>query len=153
MAVVSSAAVAAPPVRLQKQFAIANNISYEKWQRIRLLMGGPRSGLASASVMRTDGQAAFAEERNLIRSTAQGALLAIGRSAVEALVADLLARNQFIERPVVGRPAGEVLLSFGLDKVGRHRSCKEILSCINQAQPCSSDNTILLGVFPCEKDD
>jgi len=61
MAVVPSAAVAALPVRLQTQFVVANNISYEKWQRIRRLTGGARSGLASASVMRTDGQAAFAE--------------------------------------------------------------------------------------------
>jgi len=153
MAVVPSAAVAALPVRLQTQFVVVNNISYEKWQRIRRLMGGARSGLTSALVMHTDGQAAFAEYRNLVRFTAQGALLESVRSAVEALVTDLLARNQFLERPVVGRPAGEVLLSFGLVKGGRQSSCKAILSCINQAQPCRRDNTILFGVFPCEKDD
>jgi len=35
MAVVPSAAVSALPVRLRTQFVVANNISYETWQRIR----------------------------------------------------------------------------------------------------------------------
>jgi len=58
----------------------------------------------------------------MIRSTAQGALPASVQSAVEALMADLLARNQFIDLPVVGRPAGEVLLSLSgraCSKIGR----------------------------------
>jgi len=153
MAVVPSGASAALPVRLQTQFVVANSISSETWQRIRRFMGGSLSGLASAAEMRADGRAAFSEVRNRVTSTPVGATLVSVRAAVEALVADLLARNQFIERPVEGHPAGEILLSFGLDKGGRQSSCKAILACINQPHPCSRDNTILFGVFPCEKDD
>jgi len=153
MAVVPSAAVSALPVRLQTQFVVANNISYETWQRIRRLMGGASSRLASAAVMRADGREASAESRNLVRATAVGATLVSVRAAVEALVADLIARNQFIERPVAGRPDGEILLAFGLDKGGRQSSCKAVLACINQPQPCSRDKTILFGVFRFEKDD
>jgi len=28
-----------------------------------------------------------------------------------------------------------------------------VLSCANQAHPCRRDNTVLFGVFPCQKDD
>jgi len=153
MAVVPSGAFAALPVSLQTQFVVANSISSETWQRIRRLMGGSPSGLASAADMRADGRAAFSEVRNRVTSTPVGATLVSVRAAVEALVEDLLARNQIIERPVHGHPAGEILLSFGLDKCGRQSSCKAILACINQPHPCSRDNTILFGVFPSEKDD
>jgi len=138
---------------LQTQFVVANSISHETWQRIRRLMGGPRSGLASAAVMRADGRAAFSEARYRVTSSALGATLASPRAAVEAMVADLVARNQFIYRPVAGRPAGEILLAFRLDKGGRQSSCKAILACINQAHPCSRGKNILFGVFPCQKDD
>jgi len=127
--------------------------SSETWQRIRPLMGGSLSGLASAAEMRADGRVAFSEVRNHVTSTPVGATLVSVRAAVEALVADLVARNQFIERPVEGHPAGEILLSFGLDKGGRQSSCKAILACVNQPHPCGRDNTILFGVFHCEKDD
>jgi len=127
LAVVPSAAIAALPTRLQTQFVVANSISYETWQRIRRFMGGPRSGLASAAVMRADGRAAFSEARHRVTSSALGATLASPRAAVEAMVADLVARNQFIDRLVAGRPAGEILLAFGLDKGGCQSSCKAIL--------------------------
>jgi len=129
------------------------NISYETWQSIRRFRGGPWSGLASAAVMRADGRAAFSEARHRVTSSALVAMLASPRAAVEAMVADLVARNQFIDRPVAGRPAGEILLAFGLDEGGRQSSCKAILACINQAHSCSRDNTILFGVFPCQKDE
>jgi len=152
MAVVPSGASAALPVRLQTQFVVANSIFSETWQRIRRLMGGSLSGLASAADMRAGGRAAFSKVRNRVTSTPVGATLVRVRAAVEALVEDLLARNQFIEKPVHGHPAGEMLLSFGLNKSGRQSSCKAILACINQPHPCSRDNTIRFGVFPCEKD-
>ena len=153
MAVVPSAAMAALPVRLQTLFVVANNISYVMWQRIRRLLGGSLCGLATANAMRADGLAAFAELRNLVRSKPVGATLASIRAAVETLVADLVARNHFIERPVRGRPEGEIPLSFGLVKGGRQSSFKDFLACIKQPQPCSTDNTVLFGVFPCQKDD
>ena len=152
LAVVPSAVIAALPVCLQTQFLVANSISYETWGRIRRLMGGSLSGLASAPAMRADGKAAFSEPRNRVTSTPVGATLVSLRVALEALVEDLVARNQFIERPVAGRPAGEILLAFGLDKGGRQSSCMAILACINQPHPCSRDNTILFGVFPCQTD-
>jgi len=103
--------------------------------------------------MRADGLAAFSEPCNLLRSTPVGATLASMRAAVEAPVADLVARNQFIEWPVRGRPEREILLSFGLEKGGHQSSCQAILACINQPQPCIRDNTILFGVFTCQKDE
>jgi len=45
-------------------------------------MGGSLSGLASASVMRADGQATFAEPRNRGASTLVGATLVSLRAAV-----------------------------------------------------------------------
>ena len=153
LAVVPSGASAALPVRFQTQFVVANRIISYTWQRIRSRMGGSLSGLASAAKMRADGRAAFSEVRNHVTSTPVGATPVSVRAAVEALVADLLARNQFSERPVEGHPAGEILLSFGLDQGGRQSSCEAILACINQPHPCSRDNKILFGVFPCEKDD
>ena len=65
---------------------------------------------------------------------------------------DHVARNQFIERSVAGRPAGEILLAFGLDKGGGQSSGKAILACINQPHPFSRDNTILFGLLPCQTD-
>lgn len=44
-----------------------------------------------------------------------GATLMSVLAAVEALVSDILARNQFFERPVEGNPGGGSLLFFGLD--------------------------------------
>jgi len=153
MAVVQSAEIAALPVRLQTQSVVANNISYGMWQRIRRLPGGSLSGLATANEMPTDALAAFAEPHNILISTPVGATVARLRAAVEALVADLVARIQFIERLVCGRPDGETLLSFDLDKGGRQSSCRTILACIDQPQPCIRENTILFCVFPCQKDD
>jgi len=103
--------------------------------------------------MRADGWAAISEFRNCVTSTPVGATLMDVRAAVEALVSDILARNQFFERSVLGHPGGASLLSFGLDKGGRQISCKAILACINQPHPCIRDNTILFRVFPCEEDD
>lgn len=76
------AAIAALPVRLQTQPLLASCLSYETWQRIRRLMGGSLSGLASASVMRADGEATFSEPRNRVASTLVGAALVILRAAV-----------------------------------------------------------------------
>jgi len=102
--------------------------------------------------MRADGKAAFSEPRNRVTSTPGGATLVSLRAALEALVEDLVSRNQFIERPVAGRPAGEIIFALGLDKGGRQKSCKAILACINEPHPCSRDNTILSGVFPYHTD-
>ena len=120
MAVVPSGASAALPVLLQTHFVVAHSISSETWQWIRRLMGGSLRGLASAAEMHADGRAAFSELRNRVTSTPVGATLVSVRAAVEALVADLLTCNQFIERPVEGHPAGEIVLFFGLDK-----SCRQ----------------------------
>jgi len=151
IAVVRSVAVSALPVRLQTQFVVASNISYETWQRTRRLMGGASSGLASASVMRADSREASAKNRNLVRATAVGATLVSVRAAVEALVADRIAWNQFIERPVAGRPDGEILLVFGLAKGARQSLSKAVLACINQPQPGIWDNTILFWCFSLRK--
>jgi len=72
--------------------------------------------------MRADGKAAFSEPRNRVTKTPVGATLVSLRAALEALVEDFAARNQFIERPVAGRTAGETLRAFGLDKGGRQSS-------------------------------
>jgi len=129
LAVVPSAAITALPVRLQTQFLVASSISYETWGRIRRLMGGSLNGLESAPAMRADGKAAYSEPRNRVTSTPVGATLVSLRAALEALVENLVARNQFIERPVSGLPTGEILLAVGWDKGGRQSSCKAILAC------------------------
>ena len=132
---VARAAETAVTSLLSEVIAIHCTTSDETWGRIRRLMGGSLSGLASAPAMRTDGKAAFSEPRNRVNSTPVGATLVSLRAALEALVENLVARNQFIERPVSGRPAGETLLAFGLDKGGRQSSCKAILACINHPYP------------------
>jgi len=115
-------------------------------------MGRSLSGLASAPAMRADGKAAFSEPRNRVTSTRVGATLVSLRATLEGLVEDLVARDQFMKWPVVGRPAGEILLAFGLDKGGCQSSCKAVSACINPPHPCSTENTILFGVFPCQTD-
>ncbi|OSX71490.1 hypothetical protein BU14_0527s0003 [Porphyra umbilicalis] len=102
--------------------------------------------------MRADGKAAFSEPRNRVTSTRVGATLVSLRATLEGLVEDLVARDQFMKWPVVGRPAGEILLAFGLDKGGCQSSCKAVSACINPPHPCSTENTILFGVFPCQTD-
>lgn len=62
------------------------------------------------------------------------ATLMSARAALEALVADLVVRNQFIERPVAGRPSREILLAFGLGKGERQSSCTAVLACIQPAE-------------------
>lgn len=47
----------------------------------------------------------------------------------------------------------DVQLCLGLDKGGLISSCKAFLSIANQEHPCSRGNTILSGVFPCQKGD
>ena len=47
----------------------------------------------------------------------------------------------------------DVHISFGLDKGGLLSSCKAVLSCANQVHPSSRGNSILYGIFPCQKDD
>lgn len=96
MAVVSLTALSAIPVRLRTQFIVAKSVSHVTWQRIRGLIGGSQSGLASTPVMRADGLAAYAEERNLVQPSTGGATLVSFRAAFDALLEDLLARNQSI---------------------------------------------------------
>lgn len=175
---VAPVAVANVPlsVRMQNQFILDNNMSRTLWQRVRLLMGGRASGLASRELLRRDLRTAQAEARNLVMSDGQGAFLVTPRAAVRGLLDDLLAVGQFFERLLRG-PDGEeidaisefvgqekpgdlpdpsvhdVQLCFGLDKGGQLSSCKALLSILNQEKPCSRGNTLLYGVFPCEKDD
>jgi len=75
LAVVPSAAIAALPVRVQTQFLVANSIIYEMSGRIRRLIGGSLSGLASSPAMRADGKVEFSEPRNRVTSTPVGATL------------------------------------------------------------------------------
>lgn len=172
----AAAALAPPSVRLQTQFILDNNISRTLWQRVRLFLGGPASGLASREVLRRDLGEAQAEERNQVTSDGAGAFLVTPRAAVQGLIGDLLASGEFLERATRGRDGKEieavsafegqdcpgavpdpkvrdVQLCFGLDKGGQLSSCKAILSILNQEHPCSRGNTILYGVFPSKKDD
>ena len=150
--VVPARALSAIPVRLHSQFVASNNISFETFQRFRRLVA-PEVGLASREVMRADLAAARAEPRNQVTATPVGAILVSVRAALQAAVDDLTSRDELIERPVAGRPGGEVLVHFGLDKGGTQSTCKAVLSCANQAHPCRRDNTVPFGVFPCQKDD
>ena len=114
-AVVPSTAIAALPVRLQAQFHVANSDSYETWRLIQRLVGGSLTGLASAPAMRAEGKAAFSEPLNRVTSTPVSATMVSLEAALEALMEDLGARNQFIEWRVAARQAGESLLDFLLE--------------------------------------
>jgi len=46
-----------------------------------------------------------------------------------------------------------VPLFFGMDKGGRTSTVKVYLGIANQQHPASVGNSIVLGVFPCKKDD
>ena len=46
-----------------------------------------------------------------------------------------------------------VQLCFGMDKGGRTSTFKAFLGIANQRQPASGGKSIVLGVFPCKKDD
>jgi len=94
-------------------------------------MRGQMSGMATSPAIRADGRAVFAAQRNCVSSTPVGATLMSVRTALDALVADLVARNQFIERPVAGRPSREIVLSFGPDKGERQSTCTAVLACIH----------------------
>lgn len=153
ISVVPALAMDALPVRLQTQFVVANSISQALWARFRRLLGGSASRLSSREVLRADLRAAAAEPRNRVTSSETGVWLVSVRAAFQALVDDLVARGDFIERSVAGVDGGEVLAIFGLDKGGDTSTCKAVLACGNQAHPCSRDNTILFRVFPCKRDD
>ena len=175
VAVAPSAAVAALPRRLQSQFFADNNISAATFQRFRMLLG-PKCGLASPLALRKDLMRAAVEESNQATTNGQGAFLVSPRAALEALIFNLRRQGQFLERAVRGADGRELVASrafegqktasippascvkdvhicFGLDKGGLISSCKAVLSCANQLHPSSRGNSILYGIFPCQKDD
>ena len=76
----------------------------------------PEVGLASREDMRADLAVARAEPRKQLTATPVGAALVRYRAALQATVDDLTSRDRFIDRPVSGRPGGEVLVYFGLEK-------------------------------------
>lgn len=92
---VAVAPVAVPNValsiRVQNQFILDNNMTTTLWQRVRLLLGGPASGLASRELLRRDLRTAQAEARKLVVSDGQGAFLVTPRTAVQGLLDQLLA--------------------------------------------------------------
>lgn len=172
----STATLAVLPVRQQTQFILDNNISGALWQRVRLFLGGPASGLASRESLRADLLRAQVLPQNQVTTNGQGAFLVSLRAAVQGMIDDLASRGEFIERALRGADGKEisavspftgqgvpsalheptvrdVQLTFGLDKGGTISSCKAVVSCTNQERPCSRGNSILFGVFPCTKDD
>eukprot|EP00170_Pyropia_yezoensis_P001213 contig_5394_g1217 len=93
---------------MQSQFILDNSMSRTLWQRVRSLLGGPASGLASRELLRLDLRTAQAEARNLVMSDGQGAFLVTPRAAVQGLLDDLLAVGQFLERPLRGPDGKEI---------------------------------------------
>jgi len=125
--------------------------------------------------LRNDLKKAATEDRNRTTSDGAGAYLVIPRAAVEALIFYLRRQDQFVERALRGADGLEMVatllfdgqvsagcppssaihdvhICFGLDKGGLISSCKAVLTCANQLHPSSRGNSILYGLFPCEKD-
>lgn len=171
----SAAPRAVIPVREQTQFFSDKNISGALWQRVRLFLGGASSGLARCETRREDLRSAQALPQNQAKINGQGALVVSLQAAVQGLLNDLVGRGEFVERALRGADCQEIAavsifegqgnpsavhaptlrdvrLWSGLDKVGALSSCKAVVSCVNQAHPCSRGNTILYGVFPCDKE-
>jgi len=176
IAVAPAAVLAALPVRLQNQFLMDNGVSGSLWRRFRLLLGPIGADLATGQTLRADRRAAEAELRNAATTNGEGAFLVAPRVALQSMIDDLVATEQFVERfergadgadiatasPFLGHPSPTemraadvrcVQVCFGLDKGGAQSTTKAVLSCVNQERPCSRGNTLLYGVFPAAEDD
>ncbi|KAK1860307.1 hypothetical protein I4F81_002896 [Pyropia yezoensis] len=87
-------------VREQTRLKVAKRISGVTWAHIRASLGGASSGLACREVLRTDLLAAGAESAAQVTADATGAYLISPRAAVQALLDQLVAEDNFDERPV-----------------------------------------------------
>jgi len=172
IAVAPAAVLAALPVCVQNQFLMENGVSGCLWRQFRLLLGPMGAGLATSQTLRADRRAAEAELRNSATTNGEGAFLVAPRVALQSMIDDLVAMEQFVERfergadgadiatasPFLGHPSPTemraadvrcVQVCFGLDKGGAQSTTKVVLvlSCVNQERPCSRGNALLYGVF------
>ena len=92
-------------VREQLRFKVSNRISGVTWSRFRAFLAPAVSGMATVQTLRAASAVASAEPSNAVSTTGDGTFLVSPRSAVQAMVDNLVANEEFLERPTRD-PAG-----------------------------------------------
>jgi len=86
-------------VREQLRFKVSSRISGVTWSRFRAFLAPAVSGMATVQTLRAASAVASAEPANAVSTTGDGTFLLSPRAAVQAMVDNLVANEEFLERP------------------------------------------------------